>query len=170
MTRKQIRKNRWWKHILGHLPQQIFGTDLRRLENYDPEKWRGAFEDFQSNGLGNLSPEEREGIHPLIQAQRQKEILLTELATECMEYWANGWGWMIPIRSTLDGEPKLDRLTKVAILRMMKTMEENYPVGVVDFFCRHPGIKESQRQRYLAVFLAASAKATKQLSACATPR
>lgn len=161
MTKQEIRKNRWWKHILSYLPSKVFGFDLRRIQNYNPEQWRDAFERFQSSGIKALMPFEREGIDPLISAQRGKEIFLTAIATECMEFWSNGWGWMIPINDVLQkrvGEPSLDRLTRVAILRMRKTMLENYPVGVVDFFCRHPGIKESQRERYLAVFLANTSK------------
>lgn len=150
LTRQQIRKNRWWKHILFHLPSRIFGPDLREIHGYDPEPWREAFERFQARGRSVLSKEEISGIHPLISAQKCKEILLTSLADECFEWWSNGWGWMGPLDDTLyrkDDAP-LDRLTRVAILRMKRTMLETAAsTSIVDFFSRHPGISESKKQK-----------------------
>jgi len=163
LTRKQIRKNRWWRHILSHLPQRVFGSDMREIKDYHPEQWRDAFERFQSHGNQALTEIEREGILPLIAAQKGKEILLTSLAEECMSFWAKGWGWIHPIASTLakpvqPEEKRVDRLTRVAILRMLRNMRAD----VVDFFIRHPGIKEDTKQRHLAEFLSTADAVTRR--------
>lgn len=152
-SRKQIRKDRWWNHILFYIPKHAFGSDLREIHGYDPTQWRDAFERFQSFGEKALSAQEREGIMPLIAAQKGKEIMLTSLAEECMEFWSRHWGWFTPISATLqrrDGELPLDRLTRVAVLRMARSIERD----VVGFFTRHPGIKDEKKQRLLSAFLA----------------
>lgn len=123
------------------------GPDLKRIEGYQPERYRSAFERFQTHGRKGLSGDELYGIHPLVAAQKAKEVTLTSMAEESMEWWAKGFGWATPWLDTLgrvkEGE-KMDRLTRVAILRTMKSIA-NDPH---DFFERHPGISAGIKQRY----------------------
>lgn len=153
-TRKQVRADRQWKHWLYWLSPTPFTKGLRPLENYGPEPFRDAFNRFQSSGASTLTPEELDGIHPLVCAQKAKEVFLTSLAEESMEWWSKGDGWIYPWLHTLaerkNGEKPMDRLTLVAILRTMKSIQQDS----LGFFLRHPGIKESLRQKYLATRLA----------------
>jgi hypothetical protein len=149
-TRKQVRANRLWKHWLSWLPEKPFDPDLRRIDDYDPKLYRRAFEWFQSNGRRGLTPDQLRGIHPLIDAQKAKEITLTSLAEESMEWWANGWGWIHPWSSTLESG-RIDRLTRVAVLRTMKSIEQDPHA----FFERHPGISQEKKWRYFRQRVAA---------------
>ena len=148
-TRKQVRSERLWKHWLYWLSESPFGRDMRPLAGYSPEQYRGAFEHFQSSGRKGLTETDLEGIHPLLCAQKAKEVFLTSLAEESMEWWAKGWGWIHPWQHTLDtrreGKP-LDRLTHVAILRTVKKLAKD-PFA---FFQRHPGIPDELKLRYLS--------------------
>lgn len=143
-TRKQIRKDRRWNEFVLHLPRPMFDHDGNRLQSYDANAWRNAFERFQEDGAASLTPDELRGIHPLVCAQKNKEIMLTSLAEESMEWWAKGWGWIHPWQAVLDGKPS--RLLRLAILRTIKTISTD-PHG---FFERHPGISDGVRNRYFA--------------------
>lgn len=145
-TRKQIKADRLWRHWLSWIGEP-FGPDLKPIGNYDPNRFRKAFEHFQTHGRKGLSVEEQHGIHPLISAQKAKEVTLTSMAVESMEWWAKGHGWAVPWIDTLGrvkGGEKMDRLTRVAILRTMKSMAKD-PCA---FFERHPGIEPELKQRY----------------------
>jgi len=146
-TRKQIRADRLWMHWLSFLGEP-FGPDLKRIEDYNPETYRGAFERFQTHGRSVLSEDETRGINPLIGAQKSKEVMLTMMAEESMEWWSKGHGWAIPWMHTCAtrklGDKPMDRLTYVAILRTMKSIAKD----PVDFFTRHPGISPEIKRRY----------------------
>ncbi|MFZ4765828.1 MAG: hypothetical protein ACOYMN_12830 [Roseimicrobium sp.] len=146
-TRKQVRADRLWRHWLSWMGEP-YGPDLKRIEGYEPEKYRSAFERFQTHGRKGLSVDELYGIHPLLAAQKAKEVTLTSMAEESMEWWAKGNGWDIPWQHTCDtrkeGGKPMDRLTYVAILRTRKTISKDPH----DFFERHPGISAELKQRY----------------------
>lgn len=146
LSRSALRSNRWWKHILYYLPEKVFGPDLRDLVEYDPNQWRAAFEKFQTHGRKDLSAAELYHIEPLIAAQRHKEVTLTTLAAESLEWWEKGWGWGWPWRAVLESKPCPDRLTRVAIMRTMKTISKDS----LGFFQRHPGLSEEAKQRAFA--------------------
>lgn len=152
-TRKQVRSDRLWKHWLSWLGEP-FGPDLKRIEGYNPEAYRAAFERFQTHGKAGLTADELYGIHPLIAAQKAKEVTLTSMAQESMEFWSKGLGWDVPWKHTCRtrkiDNPPMDRLTYAAILRTRKAIEQN-PFA---FFMRHPGIPEQMKQRYLAYRIA----------------
>lgn len=148
LSRKRIKANRLWKHWLSWMGEP-YGPDLKPIKGYNPDKHRAAFERFQSHGRSKLTAEQLRGIHPLLAAQKAKEVTLTSMAEESMEWWANGNGWAAPWLDTLSrvkaGE-KMDRLTRVAILRTMKTIEKDPH----SFFERHPGISDELKRRYFA--------------------
>lgn len=144
LSKKEIKSNRLWNHWLYWMEDIPRDPDHNIIVDYDPNLYRHAFETFQARGRNALSEDEIRGIHPLIRAQVVKEITLTSLATESMEYWSKGWGWIYCWRHTLD-TGGLDMLTKVAILRTMKNIE-NDPHS---FFMRHSGISDDIKQRYL---------------------
>lgn len=143
-NRKQIKADRLWKHWLYWLPEQCFGPDLKEIENYDPEKYRKAFEHFQTKGRKGLTEEEIYHIHPLIEAQKRKEITLSSLAEESMEWWSNLKGWIYPWLHTIENKGTMDRLTFIAILRTIKSIAKDPH----DFFLRHPGISQQTKHRY----------------------
>ena len=147
-TRKQVRADRLWRHWLSWIGDP-HGPDLKRIKGYQPERYRSSFERFQTHGRKGLSEDELYGIHPLLAAQKAKEVTLTSMAEESMEWWAKGNGWAIPWYDTLkrvkNGE-KMDRLTRVAILRTMKSIAKDPH----DFFERHPGISAELKQRYFS--------------------
>jgi len=147
-TRKQVRADRLWRHWLSWMGEPC-GPDLKRIEGYQPNEYRSAFERFQTHGRKGLSQDELYGIHPLLAAQKAKEVTLTSMAEESMEWWAKGNGWAIPWHDTLErvksGE-KMDRLTRLAILRTMKSITKDPH----DFFERHPGISAELKQRYFS--------------------
>lgn len=129
---------------------------MQEVKDYDPEKWRSAFEHYQEKGSKGLSSEELTHIKPIVDGQRIKEITLNGLVTESMEFWANNWGWINPFVATLTTLPKVDRLTKVAILRMMRNMQGGIKGkynsnSVMDFFVRHPGISSKTKNHYLSI-------------------
>ena len=144
MTRQQIRSNRLWKHWKSWLPSPVFGLDMRRIDSYDPEPWRDAFQRFQTHGRHALTEAEYEGIWPLICAQKNKEITLTSLVDESMEWWANRWGWIYPFADFLAGGG--DRLTRLAVMRTMKNIAQDS----IGFFLRHPGIKHDIKMNRIA--------------------
>lgn len=148
-TRKQVKADRLWKHWLHWLSPTPFGPDLKPIPDYNPGTYRNAFERFQTHGPKALTEAERYGIAPLIAAQKAKEVFLTSLAEESMEWWAKGWGWVHPWASTLShrnaGTP-MDRLTYAAIQRTMRSLARD----PLNFFLRHPGIAPELKQRYLA--------------------
>lgn len=147
-TKKQVRSDRLWRHWLSWMGEP-YGPDLKYIYNYDPDAFRGAFEKFQTHGRKGLTPDELYGIAPLLAAQKAKEVTLTSMATESMEWWAKRWGWAIPWLHTLDmvrGGEKMDRLTKVAILRTVKTIA----VDPFAFFERHPGIPTELKARFFS--------------------
>lgn len=145
-TRKQIKADRLWKHWLSWMGEP-FGPDLKRIKNYDPSKFRDAFEMFQTHGRRALSESQLYGIEPLLAAQKAKEATLTSMAIESMEWWSKGGGWAIPWLDTLsrakEGE-RMDRLTRVAILRTIKSIAKDPH----NFFSRHPGIPDKLKERY----------------------
>lgn len=147
MKRKTvIRRDRLWKHWKSWLSSPLFDINGNRLDAYDPEPWRAAFERFQSHGKSALTDAEYAGIWPLICAQKNKEITLTSLVDESMEWWANRWGWIYPFLSFL-GESGVDRLTRLAVLRIMKGVAQDS----LGFFLRHPGIPEDRKMKRIAM-------------------
>ncbi len=150
-TRKQIKSDRLWKHWLYWLADEVFDNNLKKIENYDPEKYRSAMYKWQTYGGKSLTDDELSGVKPLIDAQKAKEIFLTSLAEESMEYWSKGWGWIWPWRHTIDARKtdirKMDRLTYVAILRTIRSIEKDPH----DFFERHPGISDRLKARYFSI-------------------
>ena len=149
-TRKQVKADRLWKHWLHWLSPTPFGPDLKPIPDYNPGTYRNAFERFQTHGPKALTEAERYGITPLIAAQKAKEVFLTSLAEESMEWWAKGHGWIYPWLSTLSfrkNSPPMDRLTYVAILRTMRSLDHDS----LGFFLRHPGIAPELKQRYLSI-------------------
>lgn len=156
-TRKQIRKERQWKHWLYWLGDgPFFDSNLKEIQGYDPEKYRQAFHKFQTHGVSKLTVEEQDGIKPLVDAQKCKEIFLTSLALESLEWWSCGHGWIHPWRHTVQinktDPKKMDRITLVAIARTIrKIREDSY-----GFFARHPGIREDVKARFLAIRLSIS--------------
>ncbi len=145
-TRKQVKADRLWWHWLFWLSDTPMGRDLKPIENYRPEEWREPFDRFQSCGASCLSSRELDSIYPLICAQRAKEVVLTSLAEESMEWWAKGDGWIYPWLHTLQTKG-LDRLTRVAILRTMKSIAKD----PVDFFNRHPGLTPKTKERFFSL-------------------
>lgn len=151
-TRQHIRSDRLWKHWLYWLGDNPpFALNLQGpIPDYKPEDHRKTFEYFQTHGAKTLSSADLVGIYPLLCAQKSKEILLTSLATESMDWWAKSDGWAYPWLHTLDtrkeGRNPMDRLTYVAILRTMKNLAKD-PHG---FFERHPGIPADLKALYFA--------------------
>jgi hypothetical protein len=164
VNRKQVKSNRLWKHWLHWLAEDVFDENLKRIEGYDPEAFREAFQRFQTHGSKALTEDEVRGIKPLKDAQKAKEFFLTSLAEESMEWWAKGDGWIYPWIHTLDtrkqGRP-LDRLTIVAILRTMKTIRRSPH----DFFERHPGISQELKARYFSIRFSTLSNETERLKA-----
>ena len=148
ITRKQIKANRSWKHWLYWLEPEPWGEDGQRIKNYDPEKYREAFNYFQSNGRRGLTDDQVTGIYPLIQAQKAKEITLNMMVEESMYFWSDGGGWRTPWRCTLDlnktDTKKFDRLTLVAILRIMRSIDAD----PLDFFARTTSISPQIKIKY----------------------
>lgn len=147
-TRKQIKADRLWRHWLSWMGEP-FGPELKPISNYNPSRYRRAFEQFQAHGRKGLSAEDQYGIEPLLSAQKAKEVTLTSMAIESMEWWSKGHGWAIPWLDTLErvkGGEKMDRLTRVAILRTVESISKD-PHG---FFERHPGITPELKQRYFS--------------------
>lgn len=144
-AKKQIRKDRWWNHVKAWLKPPFF-INLQPVENYNPELWRDAFERFQTHGASSLSAEEIDGIQPLVSAQVQKEAVLTGHASEALEFWSSGMGWMPPLRDSLE-RGDYDRLTRVAILRMIRSLRQD----ALGFFQRHPGISQAAKGRAFAL-------------------
>lgn len=140
---------------------------MRKIENYDPERWRDAFFRYQTYGRKSISEEERNGIKPLIDGQGNKEIFINSLILETMEFDARWWGWIHPINHTL--QTGVDRLTKVALLKIRRdlagvkrangklTREQRY--GFFDrldaFYSKHPvsklNVSEFQKKIQLAI-------------------
>jgi hypothetical protein len=155
--KKKIKKDRVWNHFLFwcNFKENPAFINMQEVKDYDPERWRTAFEHFQEKGSRGLSSEELTYIKPIVDGQRIKEITLNGLVTESMEFWANGWGWINPFIATLTMHPKVDRLTKVAILRMIRNMQggkgKYNPNSVVDFFMRHPGISDKTKNHYFNI-------------------
>lgn len=147
LTRKQIKKNRTWNHFKWWVGDGPHFIDNKEVVDYEPEKWRDAFERYQSYGPKALTTEEHINIKPLLDGQRQKEICLNGHVAECMEWWAHHRGWIWPLRDSLL-RGKYDRLTRLAMLRMMRSMSED----IVGFFERHPGIEDDVRQRHFSTY------------------
>ncbi len=147
-TRKQIRRDRLWKHWLSFLSKKCYGPDFKEIKDYNPELWRNAFEKFQTYGKSKLTKEEIYNIEPLIAAQKSKEITLTSLAEESMWYWSTGGGWIYPWLGSL--QKPIERLFRVAILRTMRKIRDS---GSLEFFLSHPGISEETKTRYLKRYL-----------------
>jgi len=157
IRRNKIRKDRVWNNFLYFCNFKKWPAfiNLKEITDYNPEDYREAFERYQTGGKHALkNAQELLYIQPILDGQRQKEILLDSLAEESMEYWAKGWGWIYPWVHTLD--MKVDRLTKVAILRSLRTMlgtklncTEYHPENILNFFVRHPGIKPKTKKRFL---------------------
>lgn len=145
-TKKQIRQDRLWKHFKSFLDDRIWDSQMGEIHGYDPEPWRDAFFRYQSNGSKGLTADELEGIKPMVDAQKAKEITLTSLAIESMEWWSVGAGWIYPWLDVLNRGVK-DRLFKVAIMRTMKNIAKDS----VTFFKHHPGIPEATKQRYFDI-------------------
>ena len=139
-SKKEIRNMRLWQHFKYYLPVKVFNSRLSVIEDYNPEIHKNNFFKYQSYGRKSLSESELEGIKPLIDAQALKEIFLNSLVIETLEWDANGWGWIYPINSTLSG--KLDRLTRLAILKIKKGLsgdkDEFTFADRLDFYQRHP--------------------------------
>jgi hypothetical protein len=146
-TKRQIRQDRTWKHFLFWLGNGPHFINMQQSSDYNPEQWRAAFERYQSQGKSALSNDELAGIQPLIDGQRQKEICLNGHVAESMEWWAWHQGWIHPLRDSLI-RGGYDRLTKVAILRMIRSMRDD----LVGFFARHPGLDESVKSRHFAQY------------------
>lgn len=147
-TRKQIKSDRLWKHWLYWLGEHpAFDHNLKEIKDYNPELYRNAMKNYQTHGRKALSNDEFYGVKPLLDAQKAKEIFLTSLAEESLEYYCKRWGWILPWQHTIDGgrRENIDRLTKVAILRTIKSIQKD----PFDFFQRHPGIKPHIKQKYI---------------------
>ena len=148
--KRQIRRDRTWNHFLYWLSDLKFHSNFTKwVEPYNPEDHRLDFEEYQSHGARNLTAEQIEGIKPLLDGQVSKEITLNLLVEESMEWWAHGAGWTYPFLSFLSF--KNDRLTKVAVLRIKKQLQEDN----IGFWMRHPGISEDSKQKYLSIYLGA---------------
>ena len=143
-SKKQIRQDRLWKHFMSFLDSKVFGPDMRVMDGYNPELWRDAFFRYQAQGPTALTDTELFHIHPLIDAQKRKEITLTGLAEESMEWWSKGAGWIYPWLDTINRKP-IDRLFKVACMRTMRTIAKDS----LGFFINHPGINADLKKRYL---------------------
>lgn len=119
-TKKQIKQNRLWNHFKSYICYPIFDSKMKKIGDYDPEKWRDAFLRYQSLGRKALTEEEIEGIAPLINGQANKEIFINSLVMETMEFDAMGWGWIYPINHTL--HTGVDKLTKLALLKIRRRL------------------------------------------------
>lgn len=140
LTKKEIKNNRLWEHFKSFISYPIFDSKLRKIENYDPEQYKEAFFHFQTHGRKGLTAEQIEGIKPLIDAQKNKEITLNSLIMEIFELDSKNWGWIYPINSILSY--KMDRLTRLAILRIKRRLQpknEFYGFGNrLEFYLSHP--------------------------------
>jgi len=145
-AKNQIRKNRLWKHWLYWLGEPPYWDNWHEYKNYDPEKFRDAFEKFQTHGRPALSEEEWFGIQPLKNAQNQKEFVLTGLCEEALEFWAQNMGWVHPLNHYVSTSK--DRLTKVAVLRIIKRIQED---GAETFLLGHPKIPQKRKEYAMAV-------------------
>ena len=158
IQRTKTRKDRTWNHFIYYSDFSKWSPfiNMKEIKDYNPEHWRVAFEMYQEKGRKFITPEEYDFIQPILNGQRTKEIMLDSLAEESMEFWAKGWGWIIPWVHTL--ETVTDRLTKVAILRTLRKIlgtklnsRDYHPESIIEFFKRHPGISEKSKQRYFDV-------------------
>lgn len=140
MNRKQIKQNRLFNHFKSYIPDKIFGSDLREIINYNPDLYRDLFLKYQSYGRKSLSSIELENIKPLVDAQSLKEITINSIIMETFEWDSRGWGWIYPINNILSS--KLDRLTKLSLLRIKKRLYgENELLTFADrliFYISHP--------------------------------
>lgn len=149
MTKKEIRKKRDSEHWKFWLPDPLFDWEGKKTTDYDADKWIPAFLVFQSHGRGPLSEDEWNGIQPLISGQRNKEITISSIIEESMEFWANGWGCLVPLRHTFDTNKtdarKLDRKTLAAMIKIFRQIREDS----VGFFKRTSAISEDKKTRYI---------------------
>lgn len=156
-SKKQIRQNRLWRHFKLFITEPIFDNESRKITNYNPELYKEAFLQYQTSGAKGLSEEQLEGIKPLIDAQKQKEITLNSLVMETFEWDSKGWGWTYPISDVLSRK-ELDRLTVLAILRIKRQLQnksgEKTFVDRLEFYKRHPISKlwESEFNKKLTEF------------------
>lgn len=147
LSKKQIRKNRTWKHFLFWLGSGPHFIDMKQAKGYNPEQWRDAFERYQSQGPKALSEQELAGIQPLLDGQRQKEICINGHVAEAMEWWASHQGWMHPLRDSLL-RGGYDRLTRLSLLRIIRGLTDD----TMSFFQRHPGLDEKVKQRHFLTY------------------
>jgi hypothetical protein len=159
MTKKQrkkkIKADRLWRHFMywcdfKNNPPFI---NLVEVQDYDPEKWRNAFERFQERGAKSLTTEELQNIKPILDGQRQKEIFLNGIIEEGMEFWSTGHGWWYPLYASFKDCD--DRLTKVAIGKIIRNLygygkKEYDPMASVDFFLRTPCISDRIKSKLFA--------------------
>lgn len=143
--KQQIRKNRLWKHWLRWLGEAPYWDNWHEYKDYDPEKFRDAFEKFQTHGRSVLTDDEWFGIQPLKNGQNQKEFVLTGLCEEALEFWSQNLGWIYPLSHYASQEK--DRLTKVAVLRIIKRIEED---GAAKFLLGHPKIPQKRKDYAVA--------------------
>ncbi len=143
--KNQRKKDRLWKHWLYWLGQPPYWDNWHEYKSYNPEKFRIAFENFQTHGRKALSDEDWFGIQPLISAQNQKEFFLTGVCEECLEFWSQNCGWIWPLNHSISLEK--DRLTKVALLKIRKRILED---GSETFLLGHPKISAKQKEMALA--------------------
>lgn len=154
LSRKIIRQNRLWSHFLYWLGDgPHFHSDGSRWDDYEPERWRKTFLNFQSNGRRGLSPDEIDGITPLIDGQRRKELTLNSLVIEMLIWDSEGWGYIHPAMHVL--ETKMDRLTRLSVLRTLNNIRQCEGFGRrVWWYIKHPVRKKNRTEfrRALARF------------------
>jgi len=143
--KNQRKKDRVWKHWLRWLGKPPYWDNLVEYKNYDPEKFRESFENFQTHGPKSLTGDELVGIQPLISGQNQKEFFLTGVCEECLDFWSHNAGWIHPLRHSISLEK--DRLTKVALLKIEKRIKQE---GAETFLLNHPRISVKQKEMALA--------------------
>lgn len=136
----QRRRDRLWKHWLRWLGKPPYWSEFREYKDYDANAFRQAFEKYQTHGRSKLSDDEWIGIQPLINGQNQKEFVITGVCEECLEFWSEGLGWLAPLRHSIACEP--DRLTKVAFLRIERSIKEK---GAEVFLLNHPKISQKKK-------------------------
>jgi hypothetical protein len=146
--KKQIRKNRTWKHFLSWLGNAPYYFELKEIKDYQPEKWRDAFERFQTFGPKSLTVEEFIHIQPLISGQKAKEICINGHVEEAMDWWSSLQNWSIPFKDSLL-RGGYDRLTRLSLLRIMKSIQEDG----IGFFSKTTSIDGNIKSRFFDTYV-----------------
>lgn len=138
-SRKKIRHDRLWRQFTSFIGEPIFHRDLSKWPDYNPEPFRDAFFRYESHGAKALTASELEGIWPLICAKKNLTNTINMLVEETFDWDSKGWGWIYPLSDTLRRKGELDRLTRLALLKIMRALKRcRGSFERLEWYLKHP--------------------------------